>query len=153
MTPMKMRSGRAVQPGAKGRSASSIGTQTTTQSSSRLSKGQGTVSVATATIGRDQGAAEGAEAMALPGSSQVCLTTARPNQLTLQESDGATFQGFQSDDEVLEAHQMGNLLGHGPSLAHQVTVKVPLYRNYPVWVRYQQAVEFHMETIFPRKNI
>ena len=116
---MKMRSGRSVQPGVKGRSASSIGTQTTTQSSSSVSKGQGTVSVATATIGRDQGAAEGAEAMALPGSSHVGLTTARPNQLTLQESDGATFQGFQSDDEVLEAHQMGNLLHSNFELAIQ----------------------------------
>ena len=107
---MEMRSGRTAQPGAKGRSALSIGTQTTTQSSSSVSKGRGAESVATATLGRDQSAAEGAAAMALPGSSQVGLTPAQHYQLTLQESDDANFQGFQSDDEVLEAHQVGNLL-------------------------------------------
>ena len=47
---------------------------------------------------------------------------------------------------------MGNLRGHGPTVAHQVTVKVPRYVDNPVWERYQQAVEFHMETIFPGKT-
>ena len=130
------RSARAAQAAAKRRSAPSTSTQATTQSSSRVSKGRGAVSVATATPGRDQGAAEVAAVMALPGSSEVGLTTAQHNQLTL----------YESDDGVLRAPQSGNLLGHGPSVAHQVTVKVPRYVDNPRWERYQQAVEFHMES-------
>ena len=122
----------------------------TARSQARVPKGRGNGLGGNGVMGSGRVAVQAAAVRSMPGNPDVDLTTAQAsNQMAIYE-DVEAAQG---------SSQSPNLSGNGAQLRPKMTLEIPIYKPGTTdeegsttggnWPRYQQRLEFYMESVFP----